>query len=1007
MVKKFLILIAFFTSLSTVVAQKKAGFIEAVNAANPWADSVLATMSTREKIAQLMMPAAYSNKNGAHVAEIAQLVATYKVGGLCFFQGTAQKQAELTNYYQNLSATPLMISMDAEWGVGMRLDSVLNFPFQIALGAANNDSLTYRMGAEVARQFKLLGMHVNFAPVADVNSNPENPVINVRAFGEDKEEVTRQSIAYMRGLQDNGVLACAKHFPGHGNTDKDSHHEVPTLKMSRDTFYNIDLYPFKKLINNGLSSMMVSHLSVPALDSTGELASLSPKIADGLLRKELKFKGLVFSDGMQMKAVTHHYQSPQANLHALLAGNDMLVFPVEIPASIDTIERAVSSGVFPLQLLDQKCLRVLKAKYWLGLNGRKAVEQRDWSSALNTGSAKLVRTQLIEQALTLVNNKNGMLPIKDLDTLKIAYVEVSKKEAASEFYNTARLYANIDRFTVDQSRRASYDSLEYRLRDYNLLIVGYLDINQRAPQRSFGMDSAFCTYLRNLAAQKRTVLSLFANPYTLAKLGASEQFEATLIAYNGGDDYQRIAAEAIFGGVAISGKSPVTVPGLVALHQGLTTRQTRLKYGSPEELGIAPERLATVDTLVKRAIAMQAFPGCQVLAAHRGVVFYQKSFGYHSYQNEAPVRNSDLFDIASVTKVTATLPVVMSMVDKGELKLGDNLGEHLSLEEGCNKSALKLSDILLHQSGLKAWMPVHVNFMHPVFVSQPLLSVSQSDSHPFKLYANTYLNKFHTLDTALFKSEPSAGYPYTVAKGIYAHQSIKQKVYALMDESELQDKKYRYSDLGFYYLQRVVEARSGVGLDTISDKFFYKKLGMTSTGFLPLRKFSIEDIVPTEWEYPFRHQLIHGYVHDHGAATVGGVAGHAGVFSTANDMAKMMQMYLWKGSYGGEQLISAKTVGKFTQCQGGSDNRRGYGFDKPEMNPQKANPVCSEASPDSYGHSGFTGTLVWVDPQRELVYVFLSNRVHPDNTNNQITTTNVRTNVLREFINAVDEVRKK
>jgi CubicO group peptidase (beta-lactamase class C family) len=366
------------------------------------------------------------------------------------------------------------------------------------------------------------------------------------------------------------------------------------------------------------------------------------------------------------------------------------------------------------------------------------------------------------------------------------------------------------------------------------------------------------------------------------------------------------------------------------------------------------------------------------------------------------VLNSDLYDVASVTKVTATLPVVMKMVDDRDIKLNDQLGRHVKLDKRSNKGKLLLRDVLLHQSGLKAWIPVHVGFMQPVFPNQPLLNAAQSETHPFKLYAHTYLNKYHRLDTALFKTAPAPGYPYAVAEGIYAHESIKERTYQMIDETELQDKRYRYSDLGFYYLQRVVEGRSGVRLDTLADSLFYKKLGMTRTTFLPLQKFSREQVAPTEWEYPFRHQLVHGYVHDHGAATVGGVAGHAGIFSNANDMAKMMQMYLWQGYYGGEQLIDKRVVRAFTQGQGVEGNRRGLGFDKPEPNPQKPNPVCSEASLESFGHSGFTGTLVWVDPQRELVFVFLSNRVHPDYNNNLITTTNVRTDILREFIMAVD-----
>ncbi|MDR1341949.1 MAG: serine hydrolase [Prevotellaceae bacterium] len=988
-------------------AQPRTSLIETLEAAVPWADSLLATLSTREKIGQLMMVAAYSNRSNAHVAEITDLVALQKVGGIIFFQGAAVKQAELTNHYQSLSKIPLLVGMDAEWGVGMRLDSVPNFPFQIALGALQDDSLIYRMGVEIAGQFKRLGMHVNFAPVADVNSNPENPVINARSFGEDPQAVARKSVAYANGLQDNGIIACAKHFPGHGNTDKDSHSELPTLHSSRRTFEQVDLFPFKKLIDSGIGSIMVGHLSVPRLDASGQMSSLSEKLSGKLLRQKLDFKGLLFSDGMQMQAVSQRYSYTEANLKALLAGSDMLVYPLNVEPSIDLIKDAVDSGVFPVELLNQKCLRVLKAKYWLGLSsGSRPVDVANLNRQLYPQSAQHLRTQLVESAMTIAADKNDFLPIKCLDTLRIAYIEVSKNNRSSTFLKVARRYAPVDLYRVDQTNAADYDSLmQEKLQGYNLVLVGYMDINQRAPQRSFDMDRSFCRWLTQLAASKRTVLILYANPYVMPKTGSSKVFESVLLAYNNENEYQRAAAHALFGANPVLGKSPVTVPKYIKMGEGIQKpTRIRLKYGTPQEINIDTKRMATVDTMALNAINMQVFPGCQVLAAHKGVIFYHKAFGYHTYQNETRVALSDLYDVASVTKITATLPVIMKMEESKTVGLGDKIEKYVAFDKSSDKGELAVRDILLHQSGLKAWLPIHVAFMHPVFANQPLLSVSQSETHPFKLYSHTYLNKFHTLDTAFFSAERSPEYPLSVADSIYAHSAIREKIYQLIDNSPLLEKRYRYSDLGFYYMQRVIENVSGKGLDVMADSLFYRPLGMKATTYLPLQKFDRTRIVPTEWEYSFRHQLIHGYVHDHGAATMGGVAGHAGLFSTAYDMAKIMQMFLWRGSYGGTQLLKPETVGKFTE-RSAAGNRRGLGFDKPEPDAQKTSPVCPEASPESFGHSGFTGTMVWVDPQRELVYVFLSNRVYPDSNNNLITVTGIRTNILREFILAIDEAK--
>ncbi|MDR3329235.1 MAG: serine hydrolase, partial [Prevotellaceae bacterium] len=689
-------------------------------------------------------------------------------------------------------------------------------------------------------------------------------------------------------------------------------------------------------------------------------------------------------------------------LRALLAGNDVLVFPTNVSGCIDTIALAVGSGQFPAELLDEKCLRVLKVKYWAGLSSKvKPFTSSGSAHLLNSPSMKQLRVQITEASMTIASDKNSFLPIKRLDTLRIAYLEVSKNNKANTFYHTARSYTALTKYTIDPSK-TDYSQLTAKLQGYNLIIVGYMEINQRLPQHNFSLDSTFCKWLTQLAASKRTVLTLYANPYVMPKVGDYRLFESVLLAYSSSPEAQQAAAQALFGGIPVTGKSAVTVPQFIATGEGVQRERTRLKYGTPEELYIAPERLTAIDSLVQHAIEAHAFPGCQVLAAHKGVVFYQKAFGHHTYEQETSVSLSHIYDVASVTKMAATLPVIMKMVEDKSIHLNDPLGKHITLKAHSNKSSLALRDILLHQSGLKAWIPVAVPFLQSTFPEQALISAEQSESYPFKLYANTYLNKFHSLAPEVFTSTDSLpDYPYAVAHDIYAHRSIREKVYQQIDDTELQDKRYRYSDLGFYYLQRLIEEKTGSSLAHMADSLFYKPLGMASTGYLPLQKFNLNQIAPTEWEYPFRRQLIHGYVHDQGAATVGGVAGHAGLFSTANDLAKLMQMFLWHGSYGGVQLLKPETVNEFTKAHA-KGNRRGLGFDKPEPNPHKASPVCKEASLEGYGHSGFTGTFVWVDPQRELVYVFLSNRVHPDANNALITTLNLRSNILRELINAID-----
>ncbi|GHT10088.1 beta-N-acetylglucosaminidase [Bacteroidia bacterium] len=966
-------------------------YLETLNGRNEWTEAQLSRMTVREKIAQLMMVAVYSNKNKKNEQTVTRLINNYKVGGIIFFQGNLVTQAKLTNRYQSLSTIPLLIAMDAEWGIGMRLDSVDNLPFQLVVGATRNAQYSYRMGSEIAKQFQCLGMHINFAPVADLNNNPANPVINVRSFGEEKKMVTNYLVAFMQGLQDNGVLACAKHFPGHGNTNIDSHIEIPTVYQTRFAIEQNELYPFKELINKNIACMMMGHLRVPVLDKSFEIASLSPRITTELLQKKMGFRGLIFTDGMPMKAVSQRYNAPAANLRALIAGNDVLVDPLDVPASIDTIEDAVKRGVFSMELLDHHCRKVLNTKYYFGLHkGAPKVPETGLAKCINSQLVESVKNQIIEGSLILATDKQRLVPIKSTINEKIAYIEIGNNPK-NTFYQTAQQYVNIHKFSITQFQPDTYLHLLDSLSAYSLVIVGYMDIQQRRPQRNYGMDSEVCSFLLRVAQLCPTIVTLYASPYTASQLMYPNLFAGLLIAHNVETDYQKAAADALFGTIPILGRCPVTVPNVFVLEQGIQRKRIlRLKNGTPQELGIKTDRLKKVDEMIAAAIKEHAFPGCQVLAAHKGVAFYNKSFGYHTYNNDRPVTSSDLYDIASLTKVVGTLPMIMKMYEQKELELDEPIEKYIALPEKSNKNSLQVRDLLMHQAGLQAWLPLITKF----------LIATPNSSLP-------------ALDGNFFATQFSPEYPLPIADNIWAKKSIQQRIYQVIDSSELSYTKtlfkknvpYLYSDLGFYYLQRIAEQNKNSTIAQQVDSLFFRPLGMQHTTYLPLQKFGKRNIVPTELEEPFRRQLIHGYVHDQGAALMGGVAGHAGLFATANDLAKYLQMLLWLGNYGGMQFLKPATVELFTKYQS-SDSRRALGFDKPEPNPKKASPICPEASPSSYGHTGFTGTMVWVDPEREMLFVFLSNRVHPSASNNLITTSNIRSNILSEFLKAIDEKQK-
>jgi beta-glucosidase-like glycosyl hydrolase/CubicO group peptidase (beta-lactamase class C family) len=988
-------------------AAQRRSYLEILNSHNAWTDSIMQTLSVREKAAQLLMIAVYSTKDGANSAATAKLITEHKVGGLIFFQGSPAAQAELTNYYQSISRIPLLIGMDAEWGVGMRLDSVPRLPYQIVLGAAQNPKLSYEMGSEIARQFALLGMHINFAPVADINNNPENPVINVRSAGENRSIVAQNIAALTQGMQDGGILACAKHFPGHGNTNVDSHYDVPTLHTSRRSINRTEFYPFKYLIEKGVAAVMVGHLRSQALDTTMEIASMSPTIITNVLKQELKFNGLVISDGMQMKAVSaQRSNAPQANLYALMAGNDILVFPKDIAATLDTIERAVENSRFPQELLDLHCRRVLNTKYYFKLNtGAPYISSVNLLKKLNTTNLHSIKTRIAEEAMLLLHDPRNSIPLAGIDTARIAFLEADDGQG-KVFLETIRRYTNVKHFKIKQTNVKTYLPLLDSLTNYDYVIVGYFDIMQRQPQTHYNMNAAFCQFLLQAAGRVPVVMALFASPYTAARLLDLRPYRAILIAHDSDAEYQKAAAEAIFGAVPIMGKSPVSVPPQITQGQGIERRGvTRLKHGSPQDVGISPARLTKIDTILLNSIKEKIFPGCQVLAAHNSVIFYNKTFGHHTYEQKMPVMPTDLYDVASLTKVLATLPLVMKLYDYKALRLDDRLGALLP-EIPDDKKNILISELLMHQSGLKAWLPLHVRYLISTDPQTAVLSAVRDDRHPIYVYSQTYLNINHNFDTAFFSDKPSPQYTLPVARNIWAKAAIRQDIYRHIDTSAMMEKTYRYSDLGFYYLQRVVERimRAENGMDSELERLFYKPLGMKRTTFLPLTKFNLNTIIPTEHEPVFRRQLIHGYVHDHGAAVMGGVAGHAGLFSTAEDIAVFLQMLLWRGKYGGRQFLLPATIDKFTQYQS-ADSRRGLGFDKPERKPPVG--VVRGLSAKSYGHTGFTGCMVWVDPERDLVFVFLSNRLHPDYNNNLITQRLTRTNVLLEFIWAVDAKRRK
>ena len=961
-----------------------------------WVDKMMKKLTLRQRIAQLFMVAVTPTAENAHYKRIEQIVEQEQVGGVIAMQGNAATWVRMINRLQRLSTVPLLTAVDGEYGLAMRFSDVDPFPRQMLLGALTDDEYIYEMGKAVAAQCLRLGIYMNFAPVADVNNNPNNPVINIRSFGEDKYKVAQKSIAYMRGLQDGGVLTCAKHFPGHGDTDKDSHDELPSIYHKRSRIDTLELYPFKALISAGIDAMIIGHLRMTAIDAKKRPASLSELVINKLLRKEMGFKGLVFTDALNMRGVLTDAQQDSICLLALQAGNDILLMPDEVVGSIDLIEKAVNEGGISEAVINAKCRKVLEAKAKFLPIPAARVSADNLLRDLNPDSNEVLRLRIADASITLLSNKDSLLPLQRLDTLSIAYLEIGKGQGTI-FKQYLDYYASVDNFSIDANPSSkALDSLYQNLSSYNTVIACFYTPITRPYAKS--INATLALFLEKLALEKNVVFNLFRLPYALSSFQQPNRFAAIIVSYQNIPAVQQRSAQLIFGGIVPRGILPVSVNSAPAAPAGkagagfIPTEEdgsvrgwpvgtslsyiapTRLKYVLPEEIGISSQQLSAVDSIMQEAINKHAAPGGQILAAYKGQVFYHKTFGRHTYDITSPaVRWNDIYDLASLTKVTATLPVVMHLVDESKINIDRNLGDYLpTVCKYEDKQQLKLIDILTHQSGLPAFSPFYRSFMQ-----NGILNVKD------------------------FTNEPSASFNLPVAANIYTSAKTVDYVYEKINKTPLVSTVYRYSDLGFMYLQQMAEAVICQGIDRISDSLFYAPLSMNYTGYRPFARFAAAGIAPTERDTYFRMQLLQGYVHDPTAALLGGVSGHAGLFGNANDIAKILQMYLNKGTYGGTTYFRSAVVDRFTSCPFCRDgNRRGLGFDKPETNPAKSSPVGREASAESYGHSGYTGTFFWVEPQRDLIYIFLSNRVYP-NDGKLLNSLNTRTRILTVFNNCI------
>ena len=931
-----------------------------------WVDSIYNQMSFEDKIGQLFMVAAYSNKDTVHFNAIDKLISQNKIGGLIFFQGGPVRQAKLTNRFQSKSKVPLFIGIDAEWGLSMRLDSTYKYPWNTTLGAIRDLKLIRQVGDNMAQETKRIGAQFNFVPVLDINTNPKNPIIGNRSFGEDKVNVTEHAIALMQGVQSQGVFCTGKHFPGHGDTALDSHYALPLVSFSKEHINMVELYPYKRMFDEGLASVMVAHLNIPSIESRENWpTSVSHTVVTDLLQNELGFDGLIFTDALNMKAASKFMKPGDIDLEAFMAGNDILLFPENVPLAYEKICMAYQEGKITDDRIAKSVKKILHYKFKSGLNHFKPIDLNGMAADLNSTYKDALQYQLYEHAITVLKNKDNILPIRNLDQ-KIAYVKLGD-DVNSSFLSTLKKYTEV--IEVSDS---NLDSLKLKLKKFDVVIIGYHKSDKAWKKHDFSESELL--WLQEIAKSNTVILDAFTKPYSLSPINFTD-IKGVVMSYQNSDIAQEVSAELLFGAIESQGKLPVTINSEYKNGLGLSTEKLNiLGFSAPENVGMSPKVLSKIDAIAQKAINGKMTPGIQILVARRGKVILQKSYGFHTYDNQIKVQNSDIYDVASMTKMVATLPNVMQMYDERKVNLSTKLGDMVPLFKGTDKQDISFKELLSHYGRLQAWIPFYK-------------STLDANKCP--------LTKYYS-----FISKPS--FTNQVSENLFIRNDYQDSIMNQIAKSKLLEKReYKYSDFTFIILKNYLEKAKGKSLDELTNNNFYKSMGMNNTMYNPWRKFDKNAIPPTEIDTYFRHSLVQGYVHDMAAAMQGGVGGHAGIFSNSMDMAKIMQMYLQKGNYGNHQYFSSQTFDDFNTCYFCSEgNRRGLGFDKPQLG--KEGPTCGCVSLSSFGHTGFTGTMAWADPVTEIVYIFLSNRTYPDsNAPNRLSKENIREEIQKVIQDAI------
>ncbi len=902
-----------------------------LEAEHAWARETLAGMSLEEKVGQMILARSdgvFLHEDHPEYRRLEELVAQGRVGGVVFFRGHPFSTAALANRLQDEARLPLLMASDYEWGAAFRVEGSTRFPTAMAIGAGGDEE-DARFQAEVtAGEARAMGIHLALAPVVDINLNPANSVINYRSYGEDPARVGRLAAAFIRRAQERGLLATAKHFPGHGATVADSHVTLPLVDLSRERIETVGLEPFRAAIEAGVAAVMTAHVAVPALDGrTDRPATFSPEIITGVLRNELGFDGLIISDALDMGGVERWWGGEVA-VAAVDAGVDLLAVPADALVAWDGVVRAVERGDIAMERIDRSVLRILEAKARLNLHRQRIVDLRDLPRRV--GDPRLdERVQgMANRSVTLVENHSDVLPFRADRPPRIALVSYVLK--GDRWVDPTILEEELEARTeslhhlplTSAGGAARLDELD-RLAEVSDVVVFASFARTRS---TFGRGELGIRIPSELEALDRAgtpvVFMSMGNPYVLTELpGVS----ARLALYDFSEVSQRAAARALFGEIAIGGKLPVSISERFPVGYGVELERRSLELERAEAL----ENTGTAVRVLDKAVRSKIFPGALAVVGRNGTIVLEESVGNLTYDRGAPkVTTHTLYDLASLTKVVATTTLAMIFYERGELVLERPVGRYLPEFSGGDKDRVTVADLLAHCGGLK--------------------------------------------DTETFYKEYGELAPGEATDRIV--RSICEEPLEYEPRS-----KTVYSDLGFILLGEILERISGRAFEELVREEVLEPLEMTSTVFNPPPSLR-DSIAPTE-DDPWRGRLVRGEVHDENAFVMGGVAPHAGLFSTASDLARFAQAMLNGGIYGTRRIVKRSTIDRFTRRPNlVPESARALGWDTPSS-PSSSGRYFSATS---FGHLGFTGTSLWIDPERQIFVILLTNRVHPTRDNRGI-----------------------